>query len=51
MSAAKQSTKDVTVTVAAPFQVCFEGVVHMPGDEVTVPPVVADDWRKSGWVT
>ncbi len=48
MAAAKQTT--VTVTVLEPFQVAFDGVVYLPGDKVEVPPAVADEWRKAGWV-
>ena len=48
--AAKQSDK-VTVVVEAPYQVCFDGTVYMPGDEVTVPSLVAVEWRQAGWVT
>jgi len=51
MTAAKDTAKDTTkVTVVEPFQVAFDGVVYMPGDPVTVPVAVADQWRKAGWV-
>ncbi len=40
----------VKVTVAAPFQVCWLGVVFLPGDGLDVPQHVADDWRRAGWV-
>lgn len=49
--AAKQADKDVTVTVEAPFQVAHDGIVYGPGDKVTVPPSVADEWKRSGWVS
>lgn len=51
MTAAKKTANDdVKVTVEVPFQVAFAGVVYMPGDTVTIPVAVADEWRRSGWV-
>ncbi len=50
MGVKNTSKNTVTVTVEAPFQVAFDGVVYMPGDPVTVPVAVADQWRKAGWV-
>lgn len=51
MTAAKKAPSDVTVTVDAPFQVAHDGIVYMPGEKVTVPTVLAAEWRKAGWVS
>jgi len=51
MAGVKNTNKGtVTVTVTEPFQVCLDGVVHLPGDAVEVPQALADEWRQAGWV-
>lgn len=41
---------DVTVKVAAPYQVSHDGKVYGSGETVTVPADVAEPWLLAGWV-
>ena len=45
-----EATEDVTVIVAASFQVVHAGTVYGPGSSASVPESVAERWIKCGWV-
>lgn len=51
MAAKKATNGAVKVVVVEPYQVCLDGVVFMPGDQVSAPKALADEWRQAGWVT
>ncbi|RAM37714.1 hypothetical protein [Arthrobacter globiformis] len=49
-TAAGPAPADVTVRVAAPYQVSHDGKVYGSGESVTVPADVAEPWPPVGWV-
>ncbi|MDP9692691.1 UNVERIFIED_ORG: hypothetical protein J2X79_000220 [Arthrobacter globiformis] len=49
-AAAEPGTADVTVKVAAPYQVSHDGKVYGSGETLTVPADVAEPWLLAGWV-
>lgn len=43
------SRKQVTVRVAEPYQVSFEGDVYGPATVLQVDPATAERWQLVGW--
>jgi hypothetical protein len=39
------------VKVVAPFRVVYDGIAYSGGDMPEIPPALADEWLKAGWVT
>ncbi|TSE15236.1 hypothetical protein B1A87_004160 [Arthrobacter sp. KBS0703] len=48
--AVEPAPADVTVKVAAPYQVSHDGKVYGTGETLTVPADVAEPWLLAGWV-
>jgi hypothetical protein len=50
-AAAEPAPADVTVKVAAPYQVSHDGKVYGSGETLTVPADVAEPWLLAGWAS